>query len=73
MDKQVIMALISLLGTLVGSSSGIFISSKLMNYRIEQLEKKVDKINDLAEEIPVIREQVKVANHRIENLESVRK
>lgn len=69
MDKQVIMALISLLGTLLGSSSGIFISSKLMNYRIEQLEKKVDKINDLAEEIPVIREQVRVANHRIENLE----
>lgn len=40
-----------------------------MSYRIEQLEKKVDKHNHFAERMPVIEEQVKVINHRIEDLE----
>ena len=40
-----------------------------MSYRIEQLEKKVDKHNNFAERIPVVEEQIKVINHRIEDLE----
>ena len=43
MDNTVIVALISLLGTLVGSLGGIMVSTKLTNYRLEQLEKKVEK------------------------------
>ena len=39
------------------------------NYRIEQLEKKVDKHNKFAERMPVIEEQIKVINHRVEDLE----
>lgn len=69
MDNTVIIALISLLGTLVGSLSGIVISSKLTNYRIEQLEKKVDKQNNSVSEIPVIKEQIKVLNHRVDEIE----
>ena len=48
MDSTIIVALISLLGTLTGSLGGIVVSSKLTNYRIEQLEKKVDKHNNFA-------------------------
>ena len=44
-------------------------SAKLTNYRIQQLEKKVDKHNNFAERIPVIEQQIKVANHRIDDLE----
>lgn len=62
----VIVGVLSLLGTIIGSYSGM----KLMSYRIEQLERKVDKHNSFAERIPVIEEQIKVANHRIEDLEN---
>lgn len=67
--KDIIVALIALVGTLGGSLSGILVSSKMTNYRIRQLEKKVDKHNNFAEKIPLIQEQLKVANHRIEDLE----
>ena len=40
-----------------------------MSYRIEQLERKVDKHNNFAERIPVIEEKLAVANHRIDDLE----
>ena len=66
---DIIIALISLCGTLGGSLGGILISSKLTNYRIEQLEKKVDKHNNFAEKIPLIDEKIKVINHRIDDLE----
>lgn len=61
----VIVGALSLIGTLVGSFGGM----KLMTYRIEQLEKKVDKHNNFAERIPVLEERIEVANHRIDDLE----
>ena len=47
MSETVIVALLSLIGTLGGTLGGILATSKLSNYRIEQLEKKVDKHNNL--------------------------
>lgn len=44
-------------------------SSKLTSYRLEQLERKVDKHNNFASRMPVVEEQIKVINHRIEDLE----
>lgn len=73
MDSTVLVALLSLVGTLVGSLGGILVSSKLVNYRLEQLEKKVDKHNSFAERIPLLEEQLKVANHRIADLENAQK
>lgn len=61
----VIVGGLSLLGTLAGSFGGM----RLMTYRIEQLEKKVDKHNNFAERMPVVEEQIKVINHRIDDLE----
>ena len=76
MPAEVITAAISLIGTLVGTLRGIALSSKLTNYRIEQLEKKVEKHNnlisrtyELEKEFSVLDERVRVANHRIEDLE----
>lgn len=65
MNDSIIVGLLSLLGTLVGSWGGL----RLMSYRIEQLEKKVDKHNNFAERMPVIEQKVKVCEHRIEDLE----
>lgn len=51
METAIIVALISLVGTLTGTFSGIWVSSKLTIYRIEQLEKKVDKFAELNSKI----------------------
>ena len=67
MSDTIIVALLSLAGTLIGSFSGM----RLMSYRIEQLEKKVDKHNNFAERIPVIESKMKVCEHRIEDLEEL--
>lgn len=65
------MSFFSLLGTLAGSLGGILVANKLSNYRILQLEKKVDKHNNFASRLPVVEEQIKVINHRIEDLERI--
>lgn len=69
MDSTIIVALIAFVGTLAGTFGGIVTTSKLTCYRIEQLEKKVDKHNNFASRMPVIEEQIKVINHRIDDLE----
>lgn len=65
MSSEIIVALVSFMGTLIGSFGGM----RLMSYRIQQLEKKVDKHNNFAERIPLMEEKIKVANHRIDDLE----
>lgn len=65
MESEIVIAGLSMLGTLIGSFGG----SRLTAYRIEQLEKKVDKHNNFAERVPILEEQMKVANHRISDLE----
>ena len=61
----IIVAFITFLGSLIGTYSGF----KLTSYRVEQLEKKVEKHNNFAERLPVLEEKLKVANNRIEDLE----
>jgi hypothetical protein len=76
MSEQVIVALIAFGGTCLGTIGGIIASSKLTIYRIEQLEKKVEKHNNVIERTYALEkrcdlheEKIKVANHRIEDLE----
>lgn len=61
----IIVAILSLIGTLAGSYGG----TQLVKYRIDQLEKKVEKHNSIVERTYRLEEKVKVANHRIEDLE----
>ena len=77
MNVEIVSALIALIGTIIGSFGGIIISSKLSNYRIEQLEKKVEKHNNLIERVyhleqrdAVFDEELKVVDHRICKLEN---
>lgn len=72
MNSTIIVALISLVGTLAGSLGGILVSSKLTNYRIEQLEKKVDKHNNFAEKIPILSTKIDMLSERVEELEHER-
>ena len=72
MTSTIIVALISLVGTLAGSLGGIIVSSKLTSYRLEQLEKKVDKHNNFAEKIPIINERMDEITRRLEVVERER-
>lgn len=58
MPTEVIVGMLSLVGTAIGSLGGVVASSKLTAYRIEQLEQKVDKHNNFAEKIPVIQQRL---------------
>ena len=76
MSENVTIAVITLIGSGLGSLVGILASAKLTNYRIEQLEKKVDKHNTVVERtykleqnFCLMDEKIRVANHRIEDLE----
>ena len=73
MSENITIALITLAGSGLGSLIGILASAKLTNYRIEQLEKKVDKHNSVMERTCLLEEQMKVANHRISDLEEKEK
>lgn len=77
MEDTIVVALISFAGTLIGTFGGIVTANKLTNYRISQLEKKVEKHNSVIERVyqlekgeAVIEEEIKVANHRIADLEN---
>jgi ABC-type lipoprotein release transport system permease subunit len=59
MDSSIIVAILGFLGTILGSGLGVIASSKLTSYRIEQLEKKVDKHNGVIERTLILEEKVK--------------
>ena len=65
MTPELWVAVLSLIGTLSGS----FLGSRLTIYRVEQLEKKVDKHNSLVERMAVCENSVKSAHHRLDALE----
>ena len=78
--STIIVAILSLIGTLAGTFGGIMTSNKLTGYRIEQLEKKLDTYsnshNDLISRVikledadALMNEKIKVANHRLDDLE----
>ncbi len=71
MNSTVIVALISFAGTLLGTLGGILASSKLVNYRLEQLEKKVESHNATASRLPVLEEKIKSINRRIAKIEHI--
>ena len=80
MTDVIIVALLSLAGTLIGSVAGILTANRLTNYRISELEKKVDKHNTIIERTYALErrcelfdEKHKVANHRIDDLEKSKK
>lgn len=78
MTETVVVAFLSLIGTLFGSLFGILTANKLTNYRIQKLEEKVEKHNKVVERVyhletldGVIEEKLAAVNERIEHLEHI--
>ena len=70
MTTEVIVALLGLLGTLAGSFLGVMAASKLTNYRLAQLEEKVNKHNNLVERTFRLEGQMEECRHDIKDLKA---
>lgn len=78
MSDTLMISLLSLIGTLAGTFGGILTSNKLTGYRIQKLEEQVAKHNNVVERVfrledsdKLLDEKIKVANHRIDDLEAI--
>ena len=76
MTTTIISALVGLVGSGIGAFIGLILNNKLVVYRLEQLEKKVqahnsliDRMYKVEQDVELINEKISVANHRIEDLE----
>ncbi len=58
MRSEVVVALLSLVGTFIGTIGGILASNKLTSYRLQKLEEKVDKHNNLIDRMYKIESRV---------------
>ena len=63
MSETIIIAILSLIGTFFGSFSGVITSAKLTNFRLKQLENKVERHNNFAEKIPLLELRIKEIEH----------
>lgn len=80
MSEAVLVAALSLVGTLGGTFGGILTANRLTNYRLERLERQVEKHNQVIDRVykleqadAVEEEEIKVINHRISDLEQYHK
>lgn len=71
-DPSITVAIISLFGTIFGSVTGVLVSNKLTTFRIEQLEKKIDKyannMDEIKERLVIVEQSTKSAHHRLDGL-----
>lgn len=68
MTETVMVAVLSLIGTLLGTMGGILTANKLTNYRIQQLEKKVEEHNKVVERMYKLETRVAVDEEEIDHL-----
>lgn len=64
---EIMVAGMSLLGTLAGTLGGILVSSRLTNYRLEQLEKKVAEHNRLVERTYILEGQMRTVQRDLQS------
>lgn len=73
MSDTVLVALLSLLGTLTGTFGGIITANKLTTYRIERLEAQVSKHNSLVERTYILEGQLTELQHDVRDLKAYHK
>ncbi len=80
MNETLLVAVLSFAGTLIGTVGGILAANRLTTYRLERLEKQVEKHNQVIDRVykleqadAVEEEEIKVINHRLHDLEQYHK
>lgn len=67
--ETIIVAIITLIGTIGSGILSAVISNNLIKFRVEQLEKKVDKHNNLIDRMYKAETNIKLIQEEVENLE----
>ncbi len=70
MSTEIWVAILALVGTLTGSLSGVLISNKLVNFRLDELEKRVEKLFLLSERVAIIERDVKSISGEVKDAKS---
>lgn len=65
MSPEIVIGILSLCGTLIGTLGGILASNKLTNYKIEVLSKRVDKHNNIVERMFKAEEEIALLKEKI--------
>jgi len=73
LETEIIVALLGLCGTLAGSFLGVVAASKMTNYRLEQLEQRVNKHNNVIERTYILEGQMQECRHDIKDLKAYHK
>ena len=68
MSNEILIGILSLIGTLIGTIGGILASNRLVTYRLEQLEKKVGEHNNLIERMYKCEDRLNIVEHDISDL-----
>lgn len=66
MSQDIVVAIITVVGTMLSSFCGIMMSNKLVNYRLSALEEKVNKHNNLVERMALVEASAKSAHRRLD-------
>lgn len=70
MTSEIVVALLGLLGTLAGSFLGVVAANKLVQYRLQQLEEKVNKHNNIIERTFILEGRMNEAEHDIRDIKN---
>lgn len=68
LDSTIIVGFLSLIGTICGSLMGVMASNKLTNFRIQELEKKMEKYNNLIERTYVVERDLKTLYNVVDDM-----
>lgn len=67
MSSEIIIGMLSLCGTLIGTMGGIMTSNKLTGYRLSELEKKVEKHNNLIDRMYNAENRISIIEDELKN------
>lgn len=73
MTSEIVVALLGLAGTLAGSFLGVVTANRLVEYRLKQLEEKVNKHNNIIERTYRLEGRVTELEHDVKDLRQYRK
>ena len=73
METEIIVALLGCVGTLAGSFLGVVAASKMTNFRLERLEERVNKHNNIIERTYILEGKMTECQHDIKDLKAYHK